>query len=101
MKLYDKQWVSELARRAATDEVFQRKARGFDAIYQYGVKPPKESAGDKPFVWWIKFPEATVHRLGLHEKHSLTMTTSYEIFHDVLAGTTTTIHPFTPPPILL
>ncbi|MCW5236521.1 SCP2 sterol-binding domain-containing protein [Verminephrobacter eiseniae] len=92
MKLYDKQWVSELARRAASDEVFQRKARGFDAIYQYVVKPPKESAGDKqPFVWWIKFPEATVHGLGLHEKPTFTMTTSYEIFHDVLAGKTNAI----------
>src|SRR6218665_52036 len=91
MKLYDKQWVSELARRAASDEGFQRKARGLHAIYHHLVKPPKKNSTTNPLPWWIKFPEATVHGLGLHEKPSFTMTTSYEIFHDVLAGKTNAI----------
>ena len=44
MKLYDNEWVTQLAQLAASDETFQKKARGLDAVYQYVVKPPKDSA---------------------------------------------------------
>jgi len=91
MELYDKEWVIELARRAAADEAFQKKARGFDAVYQYVVKPPKDDPTRKSSVWWIKFPEALTYGLGPHEKPNFTMTTSYEIFHDVLIGKTNAI----------
>lgn len=91
MKLYDNEWVTELARLTASDETFQKKARGFDAVYQYVVKPPKGSETQEPCVWWIKFPEAVVYGYGPHEKPTFTMTTSYEIFHDVLIGKTNAI----------
>jgi putative sterol carrier protein len=91
MKLYDNEWVAELARRAAGDEVFQKKARGFDAIYQYVVKSPKASTTSEPAVFWIKYPEAVEFGLGPHAKPTFTMTTSYEIFHDVLIGKTNAV----------
>ncbi len=91
MDLYDDEWVAELARRVAADETFQKKARGFDAVYQYVVKAPKGQPGGAPSVWWIKFPEAVVHGLGPHGSPTFTMTTSYEIFHDVLVGRTNAI----------
>ena len=91
MKLYDNEWVTELARLVASDETFQKKARGFDAVYQYVVKPPKGSPTSDPTVFWIKYPEGVVYGLGPHEKPTFTMTTSYEIFHDVLIGKTNAI----------
>ena len=91
MKLYDNEWVTELARLAASDETFQKKAKGFDVVYQYVVKAPKDSPDQTPRVFWIKFPEAVVFGLGAHEKPTYTMTTSYEIFHDVLIGKTNAI----------
>lgn len=91
MKLYDNEWVTELARRAATDETFQKKAKGFDVVYQYVVKAPKDSANQAPIVFWIKYPEALAFGLGPHEKPTYTMTTSYEIFHDVLTGKTNAV----------
>lgn len=91
MMLYDQEWVSELARRAAGDETFQKKARGFDAVYQYVVKPPKATPERAPSVFWIKFPQALVSGFGPHEKPDYTMTTSYEIFHDVLTGKTNAV----------
>lgn len=91
MKLYDNEWVTQLAQLAASDETFQKKARGLDAVYQYVVKPPKDSATQDPCVWWIKFPEAVVYGYGPHEKPTFTMTTSYEIMHDVLIGKTNAV----------
>lgn len=91
MKLYDDEWVAELARRAASDETFQKKARGFDALYQYVVKAPKGSTSMEPAVFWIKFPEAVEFGLGPHAKPTFTMTSSYEIFHDVLIGKTNAV----------
>jgi putative sterol carrier protein len=91
MKLYDNEWVTELARRAAGDETFQKKARGFDALYQYVVKPPKGSATSDPMVFWIKYPQAVEFGIGPHAKPTFTMTTSYEIFHDVLIGKTNAV----------
>ena len=91
MKLYDNEWVTELARRAAGDETFQKKAKAFDVVYQYVVKPPKDGPGQEPLVFWLKYPEAVVFGMGPHEKPTYTMTTSYEIFHDVLIGKTNAV----------
>ena len=91
MKLYDDEWVTQLARLASHDETFQKKAKGFDVIYQYVVKAPKASADQTPITFWFKFPEAVVFGVGQHEKPTYTMTTSYEIFHDVLIGKTNAV----------
>jgi putative sterol carrier protein len=91
MQLYEPDWVAELARSIATDETFQKKARGFDAIYQYVVKPPKGSPSDEPHCFWIAFPGAAEYGVGRHPKPDFTMTTSYEVMHDVLTGKTNAV----------
>ncbi len=91
MILYDTDWVAELARLAAADEVFQKKARGFDAVYQYVVKPPKDRSAEEPRCFWIAFPECKSFGMGKHDKPTYTMTTSYEVMHDVLTGKTNAV----------
>ncbi|MFO1291948.1 MAG: SCP2 sterol-binding domain-containing protein [Rubrivivax sp.] len=91
MILYDTEWVAELARLSAADGVFQKKARGFDAVYQYVVKAPKDQPGGEPRAFWITFPECTQFGMGKHDKPTYTMTTSYEVMHDVLTGKTNAV----------
>lgn len=91
MILYDTDWVTELARLAAIDESFQKKARGFDAVYQYVVKAPKDQSAGEPRCFWIEFPECKRFGMGKHEKPTYTMTTSYEVMHDVLTGKTNAV----------
>jgi putative sterol carrier protein len=91
MKLHDREWVTELARRVASDETFQKKARGFDAVYQYVIKPPKGREDQQPTVYWLKYPEGVEFGYGPHQKPTFTMTTSYEIMHDVLTGKTNAV----------
>lgn len=91
MNLYDTDWVTELARLAASDDVFQKKAKGFDAIYQYVVKPPKNEPAGEPRCFWLAFPECKPFGMGKHDKPTYTMTTSYEVMHDVLTGKTNAV----------
>lgn len=91
MVLYDTDWVAELARLTAADEVFQKKARGFDAVYQYVVKAPKDQPVGEPRCFWIAFPDAKTFGMGRHGEQTYTMTTSYEVMHDVLTGKTNAV----------
>ncbi|KWF80448.1 hypothetical protein WL93_24055 [Burkholderia diffusa] len=91
MQLYEADWVAELARQIATDETAQKKGRGFDAVYQYVIKPPKALSAEAPHTFWIKFPDAREFGEGQHAKPDYTMTTSYEVMHDVLTGKTNAV----------
>lgn len=91
MILYDTDWAAELARLGATDEAFQKKAKGFDAIYQYVVKAPKDQPAGEARCFWIAFPECKQFGMGKHDKPTYTMTTSYEVMHDVLTGKTNAV----------
>jgi putative sterol carrier protein len=91
MILYDTEWVTELARQTAADEAFQKKAKGFDAIYQYVVKAPKDQPAGEARCFWFAFPACTQFGMGKHDKPTYTMTTSYEVMHDVLTGKTNAV----------
>lgn len=86
MKLFEEDWVREAASRISTDEMFQKKGKGFDAVYQYVVKGP-----DREYRFAIKYPEAVEYWIGDHPKPDYVMTTSYQIMHDILTGRTNAV----------
>lgn len=91
MKLFDETWVGELAARMSKDESFQKKAKGFDAVYQYVIKPPTGGSASAGFRFAIAMPEAKQVWMGDHAKPDFVMTTSYEVMHDVITGKTNAV----------
>ncbi len=91
MHLFSDDWVKSLAEAARTDEQFQKKAKKFDAVYQYVVKPVPEKGAETEYCFAIKYPEAEQYWIGTHEKPDYTMTTTYQVFHDILAGRTNAV----------
>ena len=95
MNIFDNEWVGILAKKAADDAIFQKKAKKFKYVYQYVVKPNPEKGVTHGYEFWIKFPEATQLGVGRHDKPDFTMTTSYQVFHDILTGKTNAIKALT------
>lgn len=91
MKLFDEEWVKEAAARIAADEVFQKRGKGFEAVYQYVVKPSPALGATQEYRFAIKYPEATQYWLGVHDQPDFVMTTSYEVLHNILTGKTNAI----------
>lgn len=91
MKLFDEAWVHEAACRIADDAAFQKKAKGFKAVYQYVVKPSPALGCDQEYRFAIKYPEAQEVTIGEHPKPDFVMTTSYQIMHEILAGRTNAV----------
>lgn len=95
MKLFDPDWAEALANKATNDELFQKKAKKFKYVYQYVVKPNPDKGVNEGYEFWIRFPEATEFGIGRHEKPDFTMTTSYQVFHDILSGKSNAIKALT------
>ena len=95
MKIFDAEWAATLAKMAANDATFQKKAKKFKYVYQYVVKPNPEKGVDEGYEFWIRFPEATEFGTGKHAKPDFTMTTSYQVFHDILTGKSNAIKALT------
>ena len=87
MKLFEEDWVREATSRIASDAVFQKKAKGFDVVYQYVVK----WEGNE-YRFAIKYPEAQQYWMGdSPTKPDFVMTTSYKLMHDILTGKTNAV----------
>lgn len=86
MKLFEEDWVREVAHRVANDPTFQKRAKGFNVRYQYVVKASPQAGVTQDYMFGFKFPEATEMWMGQREKTEFVMTVSYQVFHDILAG---------------
>ena len=91
MKLFDADWVREAAQRIHDDAVFQKRAKGFNVIYQYVVKPVAALGQTDEVRFAIKYPEAEQVWMGNAEKPDFVMTTSYQVLHDILTGKTNAV----------
>jgi putative sterol carrier protein len=92
MNLFDEAWVREAAQRISTDEIFQKKGKGFNAVYQYVVKASPAMGVMQDAQYWIKYPQATEWAMGAYTgKPDFVMTASYSVMHDILAGKTNAI----------
>ena len=91
MKLFDEAWVREAAQRIATDEIFQKKGKGFNAAYQYVVKASPAMGVMQDAQFWIQYPQSTAWAMGMHHKPDFVMTASYAVMHDILTGKTNAI----------
>jgi putative sterol carrier protein len=91
MQLFDEEWVGSLTARLAADADFQKKAKGFRAVYQYVIKAAPEKGVAQDHLFAIRYPEAAEYWMGRHDKPDYTMTTSYQVMHDILAGKTSAI----------
>ncbi len=95
VELLGNEWVETLVNGAAADEKFQKKAKKFNAVYQYVVPASPEEGVENGYEFWIKFPEAKMFETGKHDKPDYTMTTSYRVFHDILTDKTNAIKALT------
>lgn len=95
MKLYSEEWINVFIEKLQKDEIFQKKAKKFNAVYQYVIKSIPEKGVESEYRFAVKYPEATEYWIGDHEKPDYIMTSPYSVMHDILTGKTNAIKALT------
>lgn len=86
MKVFSKEWIDALAAKLGKDEVYQKAAVGFEAIFQFIVEPePEKGVADRMEVG-IKLPECDQTWQGVRDDANYTMSAKYGVYVDVLTG---------------
>lgn len=86
MLAFSREWIDALAERLKTDEVYQKAAVGFNAIYQFIVEPePGKGVPERREVG-IKLPECDETWEGVRDDATYSMSGKYGVYVEVLSG---------------
>lgn len=86
MILFSKEWVEALAEKLKHNDLYQKKAEGFDSYFQIIAKPNPEKGVTETKACGLLLPQATESWIGIRQNIDYTMTASYEIFYKIVKG---------------
>ena len=86
MLVFTKEWIDELAEALKNDEIYQKKAEGFDSSYQFVVEPVPEKGVTEQRACGLNLPQCDETWEGIRPNTDYVMTASYEVFYNIMTG---------------
>lgn len=86
MHAFTKEWIDALAEALKNDEIYQKKAKGFDSSYQFIVEPVPEKGVTEQRACGLNLPQCDETWEGIRPNTDYVMTASYEIFYKIMTG---------------
>lgn len=86
MLVFTKEWIDALAEALKEDDVYQKKAEGFDSSYQFVVQPSPKRGVTESRACGLNLPQCDEAWEGIRQGTDYTMTAPYDVFHSVFVG---------------
>ncbi len=86
MLTFSKEWIDALAEKLKNDDVYQKAAVGFDAIFQFIVEPEPDKGITERMEVGIKLPECDETWQGIRDDANYVMSGKYGVYVEVLKG---------------
>ncbi|MBW2443146.1 MAG: SCP2 sterol-binding domain-containing protein [Deltaproteobacteria bacterium] len=86
MYVFSKEWIDKLAEALKNDEIYQKKAKGFDSSYQFVVEPVPAKGVTEQRACGLNLPQCDETWEGMRPNTDYVMTASYETYYDIMAG---------------
>ena len=86
MYVFSKEWIDALAEALRSDENYQKKAEGFDSLYQFIATACPKKGVPESMACGLLLPQATETWKGIREDVDYTMTAPYEVYYKIITG---------------
>ena len=86
MYVFSEEWIDKLAEALKNDEIYQKKAKGFDSSYQFVVEPVPAKGVTEQRACGLNLPQCDETWEGMRPNTDYVMTASYETYYDIMAG---------------
>ena len=86
MLAFSKEWIDALAEILKKDEIYQKKASGFDSSYQFVVQADPKKGIPADLACGLNLPQCDQTWIGIRKNTDYDMTAPIAVFHKIIRG---------------